>query len=193
MSIVFLVICSYFIGSIPSAYIISKFKGIDIMKQGSGNPGATNVARVIGIPYGIVTLLCDVFKGYIVCYLAKDIFKLSELILGLCIVSVILGHIFSIFLKFKGGKGVAVFSGVILGLDHLVFGIFILTFLFIFLIFRYVSISSLVSVLAACVLFHILNRSNFLTMLMGIVFLLILFRHKENIQRIFKGEELKVR
>lgn len=193
MSIVFFVICSYLMGSIPSAYIISKFKGIDITKHGSGNPGATNITRVLGIPYGIFTLFCDIFKGYIICYLVKDIFKLSEIVLGICIVTVILGHMFSIFLKFKGGKGVAVFSGVVLGLEPLVFGIFILTFLFVFLIFKYVSISSLISVASVCVVFYALNQPFFLILIMNIIFLLILFRHRDNLIRFFKGKELKIR
>lgn len=190
---VILIICSYVIGSIPSAYIISNFKGIDITKHGSGNPGTINITRVLGIPYGIATLFCDVFKGYIVSYLVKDIFKLSEIILGICIISVVLGHMFSIFLKFRGGKGVAVFSGIVLALEPLVFGIFVLTFLFIFLIFKYASVSSLISVLSACIGFYILNRSIFLTLLMSGIFLLILFRHEDNLTRLFKGKELKIR
>lgn len=193
MSIIIFIICSYFIGSIPSAYIISRLKGIDITKHGSGNPGTANVMRVLGVQYGIATFFCDAFKGYIVCYLIKDVLKLGEVVLGICIVSVIFGHMFSIFLRLYGGKGVAVFSGVMLSLEPFVFGIFILVFFFIFLIFRYVSISSLVSVLSACVTFYILNRSIFLTFLICGIFLLVLIRHKDNLLRLFKGKELKMK
>ncbi|MFN3995138.1 MAG: glycerol-3-phosphate acyltransferase [bacterium] len=113
---ILLIILAYLIGSIPTGYIIGKLKRVDITKTGSGNIGMANVFRTLGFKYAIIVLIIDTIKGFIPTFLAikLNLNVLAVLVTGL---SAILGHIFTIFLKFKGGKGVATSLGVILAIS----------------------------------------------------------------------------
>ena len=195
-----LIIISYLIGSIPSAYIAGRVsKNIDIRKFGSGNVGATNAFRVLGKFWGIIVFICDFLKGFFCVGILPHIFKISLepkfiTVLG---ISVILGHIYTIFLNFKGGKGVATGFGVLLGLGLyipqfylvllIVLGVWMITFYFC----EIVSLASILSALTLPLATFYLSKDYFIfTLIVGI---LIIWRHRSNIKRLLKKEELPVR
>lgn len=119
LKIVLAVVIAYFFGAIPFGYIVSKVQGVDIMSQGSGNIGFTNVWRVMGIKSGIIVLVCDMAKGYLAAWIGLALAGANGAILAG--IACILGHTFNVFLRFKGGKGVASGAGVILCLSPLTF------------------------------------------------------------------------
>ncbi len=185
---------SYLAGSFPTAYIIARlFKNIDIRKYGSGNPGATNVFRSVGKIAGIITLIIDFLKGFLPVFLTKIFFDYNPNFMILSGVGTISGHNWTIWLKFKGGKGVATGSGVIFALVPFSAFIGVLTFLVVLLSSRYVSLSSIISSLVVC-LFTWSDLQNTLTLKIALTILaiIIISRHKENIKRLKKGEEPKV-
>ena len=149
INIIFAVLLSYFLGAIPTSYIIAKvLKGIDIREHGSRNVGATNVMRVVGKGPGIIALLLDAAKGLLPVVLIAPVFYKTGIIsepsfrvlLG---ISAVCGHIWTIFLKFKGGKGVATTIGVFMGLSPFIMAAGLLCWLVVAFIFKYVSLSSL--------------------------------------------------
>ncbi|MCS7298589.1 MAG: glycerol-3-phosphate 1-O-acyltransferase PlsY [Spirochaetia bacterium] len=199
------IISSFLIGSIPFGKIVASLKGVDITKEGSGNIGATNVFRVVGKGWGILVLVLDALKGAIPTLASSYIyhskllnFFLPEAYVFIGIAS-ILGHIFSPFVGFKGGKGVATSLGVFAVLTPVgvligavVFGIFIA-------IFRIVSISSIASTIAVfsfLLVYHILNNSianNYVLIASAfVVMVFIIIKHSSNIKRLLKGEEKKI-
>ena len=172
---------SYFLGSIPFGLIITKiFLGKDIRKVGSGNIGTTNVLRTGKKSLAATTLLLDVLKGYfsiLITYIYfNDFIYLSALI---CFI----GHIFPVWLKFKGGKGVATYLGVILGISFdlgIVFGI---TWMVIAFIFKYSSLSSILGSMVVWI-YSILNGNEIQSYFLFFLFIIIFFTHKENIIRL---------
>lgn len=195
-------IISYLIGSIPTAYIFGRLlKGIDIRKFGSGNVGATNVLRVLGRAPAITVLALDILKGFIAAVFVADFVALKtipvspealRIILGF---SCIAGHNWTVFLGFKGGKGVASTLGVLLGLAvritgfNLVFGLIILTWLVVFIPSRIVSLASLASGLSIPIYMVIFRQSRFMVISGFAIAAFIVLRHKANIRRILQGKE----
>jgi len=193
---------SYLIGSIPNAYIFGRLlKGIDIRKSGSGNVGATNALRVLGKAPGIAVLFLDILKGFLVVFflgnlLGPKITLLSEeavrIILGL---SCICGHNWTIFLNFKGGKGIATTLGVLLGLAfkipglNLILLLTVITWLAIFMAARIVSLASLVAGIALPAFMLLFKQSRTLLILSMILSFFVILRHKSNLQRLIKGQE----
>ena len=145
-------VLAYILGSIPTSYLMGKFiKKIDIRDFGSGNVGATNALRVLGTKIGIITLIIDIGKGILAVFIGKIIVaEPSNIVLIAFGLFAILGHIFTIFLKFKGGKGVATSAGVFIALSPLAVGIALIVFVLTVWISKYVSLGS---ILAALVLF----------------------------------------
>src|SRR5437773_714261 len=137
-----LVLFGYLLGSIPTGYILGFLAGVDVRKAGSGNVGATNVARVVGKRQGLLTLVADAAKGFIPVFVSAQ-FGLSATVIGFVGVAAFLGHLFPVFLKFQGGKGVATALGVFLGLAPLASLILILIFTAVVLCSRLVSLSSM--------------------------------------------------
>ena len=190
-----LIIGAYLLGSIPCGLILSRvFAQVDVRKHGSHNIGATNVYRTLGKKLGVLTLLGDVFKGFLPGYLVCKLTG-ADLWIALAALASVLGHLYPIYLKFSGGKGVATGLGVFLVLAPklLVFslGVFILTLL----IFRYVSLSSISAAISLPLLMGVSLQpypKPFL-IIAAIISLLIVFRHKENIRRMLKGEENKIK
>ncbi len=192
---------TYLITSIPFGYIIGKIFGVDVRKKGSGNIGATNVARTIGKKAGLLVLLLDALKGFIPVYLAKTIFMEQMGIftpknLGLIIIVAILGHCFSIFMKFKGGKGVATGLGILLALSPQATLIIVLFWLGVFLTTGYVSLASILSASLTWLVYFSLEMKNFLSVdYIYIVFaifissIVIVFKHLSNIERLLNGTE----
>ena len=198
------IIISYLVGSIPTAYIFGRLlRGIDIRKFGSGNVGATNALRVLGKGPGITVLILDIFKGLLpVFLLGSFIYPRSNIALDAVLVILgifcIVGHNWTIFLGFKGGKGIATTLGVLIALAikipglEKVLAMAILTWLSIFLIFRIVSLASIVSALTLPLYLIFFNQSiQMLTS--GIVLAaFVILRHKANLVRLFQGKESKL-
>ncbi len=182
-------ILTYLISSIPFGLIVGKIFGKDVRKEGSKNIGATNVTRVIGKKAGALVLFLDFLKGFIPILYAKQIFE-PKLVASLAIISVI-GHCFSIFLKFKGGKGVATGIGVLFALSPKTAYIIIMFWLGVFLTTGFVSLASILSASIAWVVIHILEENLYFTFASFIIGLIIIFKHKENIDRLIKGTEHK--
>ena len=188
-------VISYLIGSIPSGYIIARiWRGIDIRKCGSGNIGFTNILRVIGPVPGLVTLFLDIFKGLFVVYLVKwFIGKPYEVGMLLVSLSVVIGHNYSLFLSFQGGRGVATGLGVILGLSPLVAGISFLVWLIVVIIFRYVSLGSIVTVVFLPLLIFLLKKPSFLFHLSILLAIFIIIKHIPNIKRLIAEKENRIK
>jgi acyl phosphate:glycerol-3-phosphate acyltransferase len=191
------IILSYLIGSIPTAYIVGKkLKGIDIREHGSGNVGATNVFRVLGKGPGIIVLFCDILKGTVVVTLLADILGLTDilqrLILSLFVVG---GHNWTVFLNFKGGKGIATSLGVLIGLTIKIAMIrpvllwTILLWIACFLITGIVSLSSIIAATGLPVIM-VMTHQEFKVVCLGVIFcLFVVLRHRSNIRRLLKGQE----
>ena len=189
--IVVLMIVAYILGSIPNALWIGKvFKGIDVREHGSKNTGSTNAARVLGAKLGILTLILDISKGAIPTLIATMLLEssISVILVGIC---AILGHSFSIFMKFKGGKAVATTVGVFI---VLVPGAILLAAVIFFLVFgitRYVSLSSMIGAISLPIWIVLFYKNIPLTIFGIIIAILIIVRHKSNIQRLLNGTESK--
>ena len=187
--IFFISIYSYLLGSIPFGLILSKiFLKKDIRQSGSGNIGATNVLRSGGKVLGFLTLIMDGLKSYLAVMITirffSDYFFLSAIL-------VFLGHLFPIWLKFKGGKGVATYLGILFGLNFFYAVVFILSWLTIIFITKFVSLGSLVSsliVLLINVYFEGLNDS----IILFLFLVLIIYSHRANIGRLKSGTESKI-
>ena len=178
---------SYLCGSIPFGLVISYiFKKDDPRSIGSKNIGATNVLRTAGVMLGLITLILDILKGFIA---IKITLMLNSDVIGLSMTFVIIGHIFPIWLKFKGGKGVATFIGVLLAYNFQLFVLFTFTWLLCALLFKYSSLSAIIALitnLISTIAFD-LNYIYFI-----IVSFLILIKHFSNIQRLLTGNETKI-
>jgi glycerol-3-phosphate acyltransferase PlsY len=186
-----LVAAAYMIGCIPFGVIVARFYKVNLREQGSGNIGATNALRVMGKKAGIITLLGDMFKGSAAVYLAMR-FGVYETAL-LAAAAVVIGHDFPVFTGFKGGTGVATSFGVLLALVPLLTVAALAIWILVVAIFRISSLGALVS-FAAVPFMVLLNRQGGSPLLILTVFLtgLIFFKHKENIERLIKGEESKI-
>lgn len=188
--IILFLLLSYIIGSIPFAYILVKLvKHQDIREYGSGNPGATNAGRILGKWGFALVFILDFLKGAVPTYVAVKYFTgmpLMPLLTALC---VILGHTYTIFLKFKGGKGVATAAGAFLALSPLSLAIALAAFLISFLITRIVSISSIIASVALFISILIIESNIYLQVLTGVLMVFIIFKHRSNIVRLMHGEE----
>ena len=196
--LVITIILSYLIGAIPTGFIFCKLiKKIDIRKQGSGNIGATNVFRALGRIWGIVTLLIDIMKGYICvkilpqyCGQAIVSYEAVCVILG---VAVIAGHVWTVFLKFKGGKGVATSAGVFLALSWKATLLAIVVFAIVFAISRYVSLGSICSAVALPIGMYLWKEPKLYLIVSMVISVLVVLKHKPNIRRLVMGTEHKLR
>ena len=183
-------IYSYLLGSIPFGLILTKFfLKKDIRDVGSGNIGTTNVLRTGKKSLAAATLLLDLLKGYlsvvITFYYFEDLISYSAL---LCFV----GHIFPIWLKFKGGKGVATYLGVILAISYKFFLIFGISWLALTFLFRFASLSSIISTLIIFLYSYFFENNNF-SLILFIFFIIILYTHRENIVRLKNSSENKIK
>ena len=185
-----LFILAYLVGSIPNALWIGKmFKNIDVREFGSGNVGATKATRVLGWKLGVMVLIFDAFKGMIFIIIARK-FGLSDIYVVLIGLAAILGHSYSIYLKFKGGKAVATSLGVMLVLIPKVVMILIIVFLLIVIISGYVSLAS-ISVAGLLPILSYIMYNNIIALLSLVVGILVIWRHKSNIKNLLEGKEDK--
>ena len=190
MNYLIISILSYFIGSIPFGLLITKFFKLgDIRKIGSGNIGATNVLRTGNKLAASITLFFDIFKGSLALILTKYFF--NDLMF-LSFIFVYLGHIFPIWLKFKGGKGVATFIGGLLIINFKICTLFLFTWVIIAKIFKISSLSALISFLIIFIYSTIFEGRDFI-ILMSFFLIINFFTHRQNILRMVKGEETKIK
>ena len=190
MEIFFIVTISYLLGSIPFGYLLTKFfLKKDIRKIGSGNIGATNALRTGNKTLGYFTLILDISKAVFPILIIKNYFQEYIYISSLC---VFIGHIFPIWLKFKGGKGVATYVGILFCINYLIGLAFIIIWLVIYLFFKFSSLSSLVSSLFVPIFyFYYYENHNYYFYI--IMFILIFFTHRENIKRLINKTESKTK
>ena len=192
---------AYFLGAIPTGYWCGKWlKGIDIREHGSKNMGATNVFRVLGKGPGVAVLIIDILKGIIPVTVITDALGLNDpLVLVLTGIAAVAGHNWTIFLGFKGGKGVATSLGVLIGLAIEIPGIrlaIVLTvgvWLVLFLVFAYVSLASLSAAVALPILMVVFNAPFSVTAMSMLLCVFIVLRHRPNISRLIKGQENRIK
>lgn len=207
LNLVLIIALSYLVGSIPTSIIVGKLvKGIDIRNYGSGNPGGTNVIRVVGLGWGIFVILFDAFKGFFATYFIAKWFYGDASILNLTTLQIIagcsavIGHIWTIFAGFKGGKGVSTSAGMLLGIAPVDLLISLLFFVIIVALTRYVSLGSIISaILFPFIIIFTekilkLEHSDFFTLLIfgSLIAVLIVYRHRSNIKRLIAGNENKL-
>ena len=192
----YFILFSYLIGSIPFAYILTKIFGYgDIRKIGSGNVGATNVLRTGKKSLAIFVLFLDIIKGYLpitfFLYFCVDQFELYKIIFFASFA--LLGHIFPIWLKFKGGKGVATYLGFILGIDYVIGIIFITIWLITALLKKFSSLASILSILAIPVTSYYLSYNYRVIIIFILISIVILIKHYSNIKRLLSKSENKIK
>lgn len=185
------ILFSYLVGSIPTGVIVSKFLGKDPRQGGSGNIGATNVMRTVGKGAGAITLVGDMVKGAIPVLLVSRVYPDPALI-SIAAFAAFLGHLYPIFLSFKGGKGVATAAGIFLVLSPLSFFLAVLVFGVVVVKTRYVSLASLSAGGAMPLFISLFSASKTYIILAIFVAILILYRHRDNIQRLIEGRENQV-
>lgn len=184
---IFWPIASYLLGGVPFGLLLAKLKGVDIRTQGSGNTGATNVARTCGLPLGLTALVFDLLKGLVPVYIATGMSD-HWLFLSLSTLAPILGHVYSPFLGFRGGKAVATTIGAFLGLAFLPTLVCVVICIVGIFASGYVSMGSLLFGAALPVAMLVSGRMELAPVAL-VVTLLLYWRHRENIARLARGQE----
>ncbi|HET8773476.1 MAG TPA: glycerol-3-phosphate 1-O-acyltransferase PlsY [Thermoanaerobaculia bacterium] len=204
-----LLLAAYFTGSIPFSYLVARvFAGKDVRREGSGNVGATNVARTAGKGAGVLALLGDLAKGVAIILIARWIvgrpewpyaagpqpWQSREMWIALAGLVAVLGHMFPVWLRFHGGKGVATAAGVILALDPRVFAASVLVFAIVVLLSRMVSLASILSAASIPLLFRFvaIDAPYWRTILSIGIALAVILKHHSNIARLARGSERRL-
>ena len=191
MRVALAVIAAYLIGSIPVGVLLAKMKGKDPRKTGSGNIGATNVMRAAGKTMGVITLLGDALKGFIPTYVAICTGMPAVFVVAVGLAA-FLGHLFPLFLRFKGGKGVATALGVYIALNPFAILISFIVFVLVLLKWRYVSAGSLAGCAVMPVSLYFLDDPAVYIQVSIVMALLVLWKHRDNIGRLKSGTEHKL-
>lgn len=190
MKLFFLILCAFLLGSIPFGVVVAKIYGVNLKKVGSGNIGATNVLRAMGKGPALLTLVGDVLKGSLAVVIGRFFFH-SPSLEGIIGLSAIVGHNFSLFLRFRGGKGVATSIGVLLIYSPMVGVLTVILWLVVILITRYSSLAAIVSFGVLPLGIYILDYSQGKLIISILIAFLLIFRHTDNIKRLLQGTELK--
>lgn len=195
-------VIAYLIGSIPTAYIFGRIlKGVDIREYGSGNVGATNVFRVVGKIPGIIALVLDILKGFVVIKFVPGIFPdifvgiSPETQGGILILlggAAVAGHMWTIFLRFKGGKGVATTAGVMAGLAPGIFAAALGVWIFIFVLWKYVSLASIIAAISLPIFAVTAHKQITFIIFSTLLCMVGVYAHKDNIKRLLQGTEKKI-
>jgi glycerol-3-phosphate acyltransferase PlsY len=189
INLIIVAVYSYLLGSVPFGLVLTKiFLKKDIRKIGSGNIGTTNVLRTGNKSLAVTTLILDLLKGYFSIIITLTYF---ENLISYSALICLIGHIFPVWLKFKGGKGVATYLGIILALSYKFFIIFGISWLVLSFLFRYASISSILSSLIVFI-FSYFYINNF-SLILFIFFIIIIYTHRENIARLKNSKESKIK
>jgi len=191
LNLIALVVFAYLLGSFPSAYIATEMKkGLDIRRVGTHNAGATNVLLVVGPLFAVLVYVADLFKGIVPVLLARNIIG-TDFSMGLCGLAAILGHDFSIFLKFTGGKGVATTTGVMFGINSVIITIIIFIWPFLVALYNNFILASLMSMVFIPVLMYFFKLSGTFVAFGISYFLVGLYTHREDVVRIINGKHIK--
>jgi len=185
-------ILGYFIGAIPFGLVIGKMAGVDVRLQGSKNIGATNVSRILGKKLGFCTLVCDCLKGFLPMVVTAAVFGEQpgrEFIVALTGIMTVVGHMFPVYLKFRGGKGVATGLGVFLYLAPVAVLFSLLVFLAAVALSGFVSMGSLLSSASIVLWAYLLGASRLTVIAAAVVAILIWIKHYQNIGRLLQGSE----
>jgi len=186
---------AYLLGSIPTGFLVAKAKGIDIRSVGSGNIGATNAMRVLGKPTGIFVLLMDAAKGFAAVWLASLMLKDNSIadlqtLRVVAGIGAVLGHNYTCWLKFKGGKGIATTAGVYLALAPWALLVALAVFILAILLTKYVSVGSIAGAIALPATVWVMTPHNlFLGIVTTALGALAIYKHKSNLQRLIAGTE----
>ena len=187
---------AYLIGSISFAVVVSKLIGLpDPHSYGSGSPGATNVLRTGNRSAAVMTLIGDALKGWFAVWLAWQLapgLGYGEGTVAMVAIAVFLGHLYPVFHKFAGGKGVATAAGILLAINIWLWLATVLTWLLIAVFFRYSSLASLISALFALFYYILLFGFRSMTLAIMVLSLLLVYRHRENIGRLLSGRESRI-
>nr|WP_279342297.1 glycerol-3-phosphate 1-O-acyltransferase PlsY [Geotalea sp. SG265] len=183
-----LIIGAYFLGSIPTGLLLAKAAGVDIRTTGSGNIGATNVYRTLGRRVGIMTLIGDCLKGLVPVLIARQL-HLPEIWIAATGLAAFIGHVYTVFLGFKGGKGVATALGVFIGISPLSVAAALLIFVATLVKWRYVSLASITAAAAIPFLVAFIEKKELLITTSVIIAALVIWKHRENIRRLKNGSE----
>jgi glycerol-3-phosphate acyltransferase PlsY len=190
LSLALLITGAYLLGSIPTGLLLGRLYGIDVRKEGSGNIGATNLYRTVGRKVGIITLAGDCLKGLLP-VLAVKYSSLPPDYAAWVGLAAFSGHVFSVFLKFRGGKGVATALGVFLGLCPLAIASALIVFLVMMKVWRYVSLASVSAAAVTPIAVWALGGGRALNVVTMIIAIIVIVRHSENIKRLVEGTENK--
>ena len=190
MKEIFLILGAYLLGSVPTGLLLAKALGVNIRESGSGNIGATNVYRTIGRKLGIITLIGDCLKGLIPVLLAKWL-GLPDVWIAAVGLAALLGHVYTVFLGFKGGKGVATALGVFLGTSPLSVLAALVIFAAVLYTWRYVSLASIVAAALIPGIVWLTDGKQELVVMALAIAAVVIFRHQENIARLRTGSESK--
>ncbi|NLD36447.1 MAG: glycerol-3-phosphate 1-O-acyltransferase PlsY [Desulfatiglans sp.] len=197
MSILFalVILLSFFIGAIPFGLIIGRLAaGVDITRRGSGNIGAANVAREIGVRWGFITLMFDILKGFLPLMIGMKIpVQYHNIFLIILSLAILLGHMYSPFLRFRGGKGVSTGFGIFLALSPISAIISFCIFLLTVYLFNYISLGSISGACFMPVILALMDKPAHYIVIALLTALLILVAHSENINRIITGSERRWR
>lgn len=198
-----LILLAYVIGSIPWAYVIAKAKGIDIRKEGSGNVGATNVSRVLGKKWGVLCFILDFLKGAIPVVIVRVLSSLGlvcanpDYLMIFVAIATVAGHVWPVFLNFKGGKGISTSAGTIVALAPITLIICFSLWVILFKMFRYVSLASIIAAATLPLVGFALMKYGYeknsipVIGLFAILAVLAIVKHKSNIVRLLQGTEHK--
>jgi acyl phosphate:glycerol-3-phosphate acyltransferase len=183
-------VAAYLLGSIPTGLLLGKACGVDVRHEGSGNIGATNLYRTVGRKVGALTLIGDCLKGFVPVLAAHNYAPATDLAAWVGLAA-FCGHVFSIFLKFRGGKGVATALGVFLALSPLAVAIALAVFLVLVLKWRYVSLGSVAAAAVMPLAVYLLHGGRGMLLVTGVVAAIVIVRHHANIKRLVNGTESK--
>ncbi|MEW6156055.1 MAG: glycerol-3-phosphate 1-O-acyltransferase PlsY [Verrucomicrobiota bacterium] len=183
---------AYLIGSIPTGYLVAKMKGIDIRSVGSGNIGATNVFRILGKTAGIGVLLVDALKGFVACRMIAFGSGPAEYHAIIAGIAAILGHNYTVWLYFKGGKGIATSAGVLLALVPLALAIVLSIWILLFFTTRYVSVASIAAAFFLPFAAWLAGNSTEIIGVTAAMGALAIYKHKSNIRRLLDGTENRI-
>jgi len=202
LSYIVTAVLAYMLGSVPTGFLVARSKGVDIRSLGSGNIGATNVFRILGKPAGIFVLAMDALKGWLAVVLGvravvgilrpdagQSTHEYHALIAALCAV---LGHNYTCWLRFKGGKGIATSAGVLLALVPLSLAIILSVWIIVFALTRYVSLASISASIALPFAAWLTRESTTMVAVTGALGALAVYKHRTNIQRLLQGTEPRI-
>lgn len=189
MEITLFTIIAYLFGALPFGLLVARSRGIDIRQQGSGNIGATNVYRCVGKGWGIFTLVLDALKGFLPAFTFPLLAQVDPVYGVLFGFAAIIGHSFPIYLKFKGGKGVATSTGMLLGVAPLAVSVGILCWIICMVVSRYVSLSSIIAAVAVAIAVWIQDKGLVVNIALTVLAFLVVWLHRANIQRLLNGTE----